>query len=405
MREGVKIKGLVVNKQKIDLPIIFILLGLFAFNSFVRQMLFPSPLPYQLNLFAFFGCLIIAYYKIYGIRLKVENIWLIFGSIILLCLLMMSEIHAGRMFSGFIKVFVGLVVPLILLYYSIRNKERTIKIVVNVFIVVSLFVVILGVVDLFYGNIIISRFYTLANDLKYTNMALSSSRLYSYLGHPLYNAELFLITFGLNYAYNDIVKKSHKGDIWIILICMVGIALTMSKSAIALYFLMLCVFYIKNIMYLIFSLMITAGAYFFGLFDTVISRFQGSLSTGRNEMWDVVKSSGEVHFHFLWGSGSDSKYSFSFISEWARAAFEYPFRLFSLEFGILFMIIIMVMTFCYPAYKILRGRKRNLVLFVIFVAVSLHVNIYNGIGTYMDSMYMFCLFGCMIMNLYKLRES
>lgn len=53
MREGVKIKGLVVNKQKIDLPIIFILLGLFVFNSFVRQMLFPSPLPYQLNLLPF----------------------------------------------------------------------------------------------------------------------------------------------------------------------------------------------------------------------------------------------------------------------------------------------------------------------------------------------------------------
>ncbi|MEM5591120.1 hypothetical protein AAHH67_04205 [Niallia circulans] len=218
---------------------------------------------------------------------------MIFGSIILLCLLMMSEIHAGRMFSGFIKVFVGLVVPLILLYYSIRNKERTIKIVVNVFIVVSLFVVILGVVDLFYGNIIISRFYTLANDLKYTNMALSSSRLYSYLGHPLYNAELFLITFGLNYAYNDIVKKSHKGDIWIILICMVGIALTMSKSAIVLYFLMLCVFYIKNIMYLIFSLMITAGAYFLACLILLFLGFKVHYRLGEMKcgMWlnQVVK--------------------------------------------------------------------------------------------------------------------
>lgn len=389
------------KRRKCDTAIILTMIGLFLVPIFVREMFLSSF--YQLNIFAFLGCMVIIGEKINGYKLRIKGCILFFIAFILVVLLFFSEIHAGRTLKGIVRVFCGLIVPLSLMYYRPKNPEKTIKTVTLVFNIVTVVVVSFGLLDLLLLNrTIIAMYYSLAGDLNYYNMARSSVRLFSYLGHPLYNAEIFLIALGLNYAYNDFFIHEHKNDGWILVITITGVAMTASKSAIIIFLGMLCVLYIKNLRYMFFSLIAIMGGYVLGGFDLVIERFAGSLTTGRYEVWNRIKGTGVEFFHFFWGNGSDSKYSYAYLEEWARAAFEYPYRLFALEFGVLFCVLIMFITFGYPLYELICKKKKSYILILIYVAVSLHVNMYNGIGTYSDHMYLFSLFTCMILNMNEL---
>lgn len=94
------------------------------------------------------------------------------------------------------------------------NTEKMIRVVVNTFKIVSLIIVIMGIIDLAIDKKLIVANYTFAHDSNYSNMVLKLLCLYLYIGHSLYNAELFLMTFGINYAYNDIFLHNHKQNKW-----------------------------------------------------------------------------------------------------------------------------------------------------------------------------------------------
>lgn len=354
---------------------------------------------HHMNLFAALGCCCMLYKSVRNGKLERRDLAPYLLIVLLTFILMMSELHAGRTFKGFVRVFVGLIMPLPMLYYRMYNPQKTIRVVINIFKLVSFIIVVTGIINLLFGRQLLVRYYTLANDRNYANMAALSLRLYSYIGHPLYNAELFLMTFGLNYAYNEIFKKNHKQDKWVIVLMMIGIAMTASKSAIALFLALLGMMYIRNFRYLIFGLTVLAVGYFKGIFDMVIKRFSASLTTGRSEVWERLRASGIDFFHFFWGNGSDNKYAYSYLEEWARAAFEYPYRLYALEFGILFTILIFIFLFILPEYKIIKSRANWILLSIVFGAVVAHVNMYNGIGTYSDPLYLYCLFGCVVLNI------
>lgn len=392
-----------LKNNKIDKIIVIIVVALFLVPVFVREMFLSSF--YQINFLAFIGCLISLYYNISGSKIRVSKPYLVTLWIIMFVILIISEMHAGRTIKGFVRVFGGLLVPLILLYYKPRNLDKTLRFIIKGFNIACFIIVIIGIVDMRLDKNIVSSYFLLADDFNYYSMSIKGNRLYSFLGHPLYNAQIFLSTFGLNYAYNDLILHNHKNDKWIIIILFIGIAMTASKSAIVIYLALLCILYIKNLKYIIFVFTSAIFSYRLGIFDLVISRFSGSLSTGRNELWGELQGYNIDFFNFFVGHGSDSKYSFAYIDEWARAAFEYPVRLFALEFGILFTIIIMITLFAIPIYELLKRKQKYFCLLIIFVAVSLHVNIYNGIGTYMDQMYMFCLFGCGILSLDNLARN
>lgn len=382
---------------KMDQAILWVLIGLFAVPIFVREMVLSNF--YQINIFAALGCLFVFHVTLKGGKLRRKDFVPYLIIVCLIVILALSEIHAGRTLKGFVRVFFGLIMPLPLLFYEMYNPRKTIRIIVYTFRTVSFLIVCLGIVDLVLGRRIIVSYFNLAHDANYANMALGSIRLYSYIGHPLYNAELFLMTFGLNYIYGELFEKNHKQDKWVILITVIGDALTASKSAIAIFLVLLIVLYVKSIRYTVFILAILAIGYFYGVFDLVLQRFSGSLTTGRAEVWSRISSKGIKFFHFFWGNGSDSKYSYAYLEEWARAAFEYPYRLYALEFGILFTILIFVFLFVIPEVRIIKNCTRWILFSIVFLAVVAHVNTYNGIGTYSDPMYLYCLFGCTMLNM------
>lgn len=387
---------------KLDQGIFWVLIGLFVAPIFVREMVlskFCQANVFAANIFAALGCLLILFSTLKGRKLRKQHF---IPYVIIACLIVIlaiSEIHAGRTVKGFVRVSLGLILPLPLLFYEMHNPQKTIYTVLTVFKFVSCIIVIWGIIDMAAGRQLIIAYFNLANDSNYVNLASESSRLYSYIGHPLYNAELFLITFGLNYVYNEFILQNHKQDKWLMLVTMIGIAMTASKSAIAIYLALLIFFYMKSIRYTIFSLGILAIGYFNGIFDLVLQRFSVSLTTGRAEVWSRISSKGIHFFHFFWGNGSDSKYKYSYLEEWAKAAFEYPYRLYALEFGILFAILIFAFLFLLPEIRIIKNRTGWIIFSIMFLAVVAHVNVYNGIGTYSDPMYLYCLFGCLTLNL------
>lgn len=394
------------KKMKCDQAITLVLIGLFLVPIFVREMILPTF--YQINIFAFLGCLLIVYSSIgQNNSIKVKSIIPLTVSILLLIIMTISEIHAGRTFKGYVRVFAGLLMPLFLLYYTPKSTKGTIRTIVIFFNIASIIIVAIGLIDFALDHSILSTYFTMAKNQTYLDMLRSYSstkRLFSFLGHPLYNAEIFLITFGLHYLYNELFLHNHKSDKWILIVTMIGIALTASKSAIALFLMLLCILYIKNPKYTITALIAIALGYSFGVFDLVILRFSGSLTTGRSEVWSRIRDSGVNFFHIFWGNGSDSKYNYAYLEAWARAAFEYPYRLFALEFGILFCTLMMWVAFIYPLLQLLKN-GRNWIIIIVFVAVVAHINMYNGIGTYSDHMYMYSLFGCVILNMDRLSRS
>lgn len=390
--------------NRIDQGVFWTLIGLFVVPIYVRGMVIPTF--YQINAFAVLGCLCVVYAVMHNGKLRKQDSIVYILISILTILLVFSEIHAGRTAKGFIRVFCGLIMPLPLLYRRMYNPEKTIRIVVNCFKFVSVVIVVMGLIDYAMNHRLMVAYYALAHDLNYSYMAMSSMRLYSYIGHPLYNAELFLMTFSLTFLYSEYFKHNHAKDIWMIVVTMLGVAMTASKSAIAMYLALLMIFYIKNIKYMFLSITILAIGYFNGIFDMVIERFSGSLTTGRAEVWERISSRGITFFHFLWGNGSDSKYSYAYLEEWARAAFEYPYRLYALEFGILFTIIIFIYLFFIPVIRMLKTKSNpgKMMFIITFLAITAHVNMYNGIGTYSDPLFLYTLFGCTLLNMNRLFE-
>lgn len=400
-----RIKVNKLGRESADKAILIVLCGIFLTPIYAREILISSTLN-KLNIIAFCGALLIfSQYLGRGRNsLRITDRTVANAGILLFFILGLSELHAGRTLAGFTRVVVGLLMPLLVLYYQPWNIRKTFSVVVDVFTVVTVIAVSVELLHTFTGVNVVSLYYMLAGDENYFDLAGSigmEGRIYSFWGHPLYNAQIFLSLIGLNYIYGETFLHKHKRDLIIVPICVVGVALTASKSAIAICMLLLILLYTKNKTYMSIFIVMTLVLFHVGLFDLVISRFGGSLSTGRDEIWQSLQSARKEFFHFFWGNGSDSKYKYENIVDSARAAFEYPFRLFALEFGILFDIIIMGVTFLKPVYTIFKIKPTKMFLIIIFVAVSAHVNIYNGIGTYSDQMYAFCLFGCMVIQAAK----
>lgn len=384
------------NSKKIDTGILLVLLGVFILPTFVREIFIKSNL-YQMNILAVLGCVLLILNKCKSLKLLVKNKSILFVGIFLFIMMIFSEMHANRSIMSIFRVSLGLILPLVLIYYKPRYSDKTLRTVLIFFNTVSVLAVLWGLIDLVTLKSLGSWFWGLTGDTTLISYTKISTRLYTYWGHPIYNATIFLTTFGLSFLYNEYINKNHKKDIYFLIVCLSGVLLTASKASIVVILLMMCMLYISRIRYMLSSILIIAMTFFGGLFDAVLERFNGtSLTTGRAEMWDALKESGEVKFHIFWGNGSDSKYSFSSVNSWARAAFEYPYRLLSLEFGIGFMILFMFEAFVYPLYKLLKNIRHNYPVIVCVLAVIAQLNTYNGIGLYNDVMYLYALFICTV---------
>lgn len=296
--------------------------------------------------------------------------------------------------------------PLILVIIQVKDYEYkyileiTLKILNSIIILITF----IGILELVFGikiNLFIGKF---MSERTYDQILINyrqtnEKRLYSFMGHPLYNTELYLIYITLNLIYSKYISKKEISIIKVI-IATIGICLTGSKTGTILLALVILFLYKNNnkikkiiLISLGFLLLIQLG-----LLDTVIYRFTSvDLTTGRSEKWKEIESTNLYHARYFIGYGRKWATLLNNTIQSATSAFEYPIRMFSFEIGIVNTAMIYMFIMIIPISKLIK--RRQFYLLFCFIIVLLDVNTFNGIAISGDKMLIFCFFTFLILNL------
>ncbi|EHK2306071.1 hypothetical protein KCK38_001926 [Clostridium perfringens] len=303
-----------------------------------------------------------------------------------------------------IVVFSCIMFPSILLIINLSGEifEKVFNIYLKFINIISIILITTAIFDKvtgygiarFLANIFNDRYFY---DAVYYNNSIG--RFYSFMGHPLYNAQIFLMF----YIVNFFAKKYFKTGLNMIvvsIITMLGVLFTASKTAFVL--LLICLIFFRPIknkfIYVIFIILAIYFSINLGLFDPLIYRLKTqTLTSGRNEVWNIITQMNIFPIKWFSGYGSGFNNLYNNYVTLASAAFEYPIRLFSLEYGRIFTIGLYTLICVYPILKILL--RKNILILLGFAIIFLDVNTYNAIGLGSDNMLMFITFTYICINL------
>lgn len=82
------------------------------------------------------------------------------------------------------------------------------------------------------------------------------------------------------------------------------------------------------------------------------------------------------------------------------AGFEYPIRLFSYEMGVCFTILFYIAVFIVPLIIMIKNKSWQIA--ICYMLLVLLVNMYNGIGCYLDSLWQYSIYAFFIIGLSKI---
>ncbi|WML36800.1 hypothetical protein [Clostridium sp. OS1-26] len=396
-----------INKNEIQInnkkSIVFLLISLFVFSQELRVGIIGNKFS-NINILALvsLGVLVIKNFR------KINKKKLMLLQLTILIYISTSMIYENKIIT-IINFIVAFIIPLILVIVEVDNNtiEYAFKITIIILNLIILIITIIGILEMIFHiniNPIISNFMSerTREQIIESSMSTQDKRLYSFMGHPLFNTELYLMFFILNNLYSKYIKKQ-QCPLWILAVAVVGIAFTGSKTGIIL----LCVSTItlfkcsnklKKLLTIICGSFIALES---GLLDTLMSRFtSGSLTTGRSEMWDEIQSLNLYPIKFFTGYGLGFTFTFNSYLTYASAAYEYPIRMFSLEIGMLTAIMIYIFLFAIPTIVLIR--RKHIYIYICYLVIFLDVNTFNGLSTSGDKMLIFSFFIFLILNLSKL---
>lgn len=302
-----------------------------------------------------------------------------------------------------IVILLCILLPNYLILIDIPQDEflDVFKLYIKFINIMTIFLIIFAVLDKITGASVAKFFAGIFRDRSFYNSVLSdgTNRYYSFMGHPLYNTQLFLMFYVINYCGNRYAKYGINMII-VSIISILGIGLCASKTGFIL--LIACLIFLRPVnnkwIYPIVLLAMVCGAMSMGIFDMLIYRLKTqTLTSGRNEVWKILEYNNLFPLKFWTGYGSGFNKIYNRYITLASAAFEYPIRLFALEYGILFSILIYIIIFIKPVFRILKNKQ--FILLISFGIIFADVNTYNGIGLGIDIMLMFSTYVYIIMNL------
>lgn len=362
---------------------ILLILSLMVTPYYIRGIILPYKVK-NLNVLAYLSILLMIFCSN-----KKYNRKYIFYLGIITTVFLYSQFYSNKELLSTIKYYLGLIVPLYLL--GINIDEHDIKKfflgfikVYNIFIFLLL---LLGVIDFFTGNSVAKFWSSIFNDTGYTSWAyeVNRNRYLSFMGHPLYNSELFLIFFVFNSINNKYFEKQ-LSSLTITLLSVIGIALTGSKTGMVLVLVGILIMSLYSIKTTIIQWLIFLLTLFLGVFETTINRFKTqTLTTGRSKYWNIVESYNLFPIKFWNGYGAGFTFDYNSYINNASAAFEYPIRMFSLEFGILFTILLYISIFFLPILCLIK--RKHFYLLIGYLIIFIDVNTYNGIALAQDHMF------------------
>ncbi|OCA84625.1 O-antigen ligase family protein [Bacillus sp. FJAT-27986] len=394
------------KENSITKLIILMILAIFCLPGELRTGIFGHSLGI-INYIAIFLLLYLLLYNLQNINYK----YIIFVYITILYYLLSSLLYENKL-TTIITVVCSHLIPLLLIGVKIPpdSLKKVFTALLKTLNTIMITITIIGMIE-FVTNIDIfvhiAKFMTARfQELLMNQQSRSGYRLYSFMGHPLFNTQLYLMFFTLNMIYNNYFQKLLSEKI-VVLIALIGIAMTASKTGFLLIFIAIIFLLYKKsslkylvsifVLFTIIAILVTCT----DLFANTLSRFaEGSLTTGRAEKWEEVSSLNYFPIKFFIGYGHGFTFVYNNYIDWASAAFEYPFRMFSLELGVFLTIFIYISIGVYPMLKLIQ--RRQFYLLMAYLIVFVDVNTYNGLSLTGDYMLVFTLYIFIILNVSNL---
>ena len=393
--------------KKKYLGFILCCIGIFVFPYILRNRISTSIAAF--NIVFYIGLFICFYKGVLKSPLKRQEklswkIWYMLFFVFSIILLFFV-IKNGYDYNYKMKVVFCNILPA-LIVFAVIPKEEDIKKLSDYwfwfFKIVCYLMVLGGLFDKIIGNKLqelLANFY----DVKSLYSMFNSGRLISFYGHSLLNANIFLM-FLLWVLVRKKKNISTSNYILNILIAILGIALTGSKSALILGAVMLVVFITdkKNIKYVIPMLIALMIACFSGVLDTTLDRLligieSGDLTTSRNTALTKVIENGTVEFEWFKGHFLDGDLPYIVI------ALEYPLLRLAFKYGIAFTLIFFITFFIYPVFKIIGVKEWRILLGVI--AYMIYVNGYDGISSMGDTLILYSMNILLIVSICQAQKS
>lgn len=397
------------RKRREIFSLVLLLYGIFITPLLIRQGLwgnsfFNEYVNYHINILSALGIMGLAF----SIRWKeTKNIVCAISIAILSILFYITQKNAWSI-AG--EAYFCCIFPLLLMMVKMQedSAEQYIRIIANIYNCVIVLVLVCALIDYFSDRWLLRQLSAWVGEnamLKYYTFGELSDnrRMTSIYGFPLSNGVLFT-TF---YAVNAMLKKYLKKGMPMIVVtimAIIGVAMTQSKTSLVVLLCLILCTNITNIKMMVVSAVVVLTGFYTGIFDNLLNRFTSyTLTTGRNEVLQKVLSDGKYPFQFLKGYGFLSVYEYNMEVPGVKAAFEYPLLMFSLDFGILFGIIIILLILLYPTYVL--WKHKHYFMMVCLWGLFLQVNTFNGISLNCDQMLFYCFTVFLILNLsYCIKE-
>ncbi|EOU1700816.1 hypothetical protein LTX14_001985 [Clostridium perfringens] len=387
------------NKVKYEKSIIWILIFTLVFSFQIRTMFLNEEFA-KINVVVFI-CLayvIFKYIKYY------KRVFIVMFLIFSIYYILTFNLYQASFLNG-ILAYMTIILPLSLIGLNLDKKqfEDLFKICLVLLNIIIILITVLGILDfiLDYNLILnVSKYWgNRINQLIISQKNDSVYRLYSFIGHPLFNSELYLIFYILNNLYNRYFNKYYS-NLLLTLIAFTGIGLTASKTGFILIIITFLIFNLSkiNIKKILVIILVFFTSIKLRVFTNTLERFMNeSLTTGRAEKAEVIAYYNLYPFKFFTGYGTGFTFKYSEIIPWASAAFEYPFKMYSLELGILNTLFIYFFIAIYPVYILLK--RGHYILLISFLIILIDVNTFNGVCIIGDYMTIFCFYIFIIMNI------
>nr|BDA23134.1 hypothetical protein CPBEC1_23440 [Clostridium perfringens] len=400
-----EINILTLKSKKLKYILLMIFFSIFILSTQIRIYFWGQSLGTINYLAALLLVLLILKYN-----KNINHIYLIYFILISIYVFTINIYYDG--FQNTIYTYISFILPLILIDINIEENIFD-KIFKNLIVIINIIIFIItltGIIDYFTNYELISFLCQYMSvrigELIELQKRSEIYRMYSFMGHPLFNTELYLIFYLFNTLYNKFYTKKILPNSIIIIFSLLGISMTASKTGF--FLIIISLFLVNNsrknnkkkfLTYLMIVILVII-IFKIGIFQNVIDRLQnGSLTTGRSEQWEVIKKFNIYPIKFWRGYGNGFTFKYNEVIPWASAAFEYPFRMFSLELGIFTMINIYFCLLVYPIIRLISRKSFSLV--VPFIILFIDVNTYNGLALNGDYMFIFCIFIFCILNLSK----
>lgn len=398
-----------MNKLKISrgkYSYILIGIGLLLLPTITRKAILNSELYASFNLIFWLGW--IGFLKIdqgrpaYVISQRYAKLLLL--DVVIIVFYTIGVINYTNL-NHYFELIICTFLPISLVFVEIRLHKCLKELFINLysfFRLAAVIIVIGGIIDSQTGNMA-SRFFANWYDIASLKGMVNTSRLVSYYGHSLTTAGILLYFEAMNYlAYKYFNLRPGRYMLGMA-ISVTGIALTGSKTGtvLSLVFLLITNFANKRLRYLLIGTISIYVAYQMGIFSVVIERIligieRNDITTGRATDLAYLMTSSEYSIHLFTGNGTVA-------SSFVDGALEYPIIRWALRYGIMTTLLLVAVLFIYPLIKTLRNKQFDLVIVLTTLIVFENTN--NGLCTVSDTMLVFCILICVILNLSEYLKS